>query len=380
MLRYLTAGESHGPAVVTVIDGIPAGLPLTAEDINADLARRQRGYGRGGRMQIERDRVDIAGGVRRGQTTGAPIALVIPNRDYDNWRDVLDPRPASGEEDMVSRPRPGHADLAGALKYRLGNLRDVIERASARETAARTAAGAVARRLLEELDITITSFVTSIGAVEWEPRGEIRPEDIEDSPLRCPDPEATRNMVASIDQARRDGDSLGGCFVVTARGVPVGLGSYAQADRKLDGQLAAALMSINGIKGVEVGLGFGSAIVTGSRMHDPIIWQDGYRRETNHAGGIEGGMSNGEALWLRAAMKPIPTLCVPLSTVDMEDHTPAQAHAERSDVCAVPAAAVVGEAVVAWTLATCVLEKFGGDNLLDVVASLRHYAAEVKRR
>ncbi len=379
MLRYLTAGESHGPAVLTIIDGMVAGLPLEGDHINRDLARRQRGYGRGGRMKIENDRVQFLGGVRHGHTTGAPIALMIANKDHVNWDKLMDPAPSTEPGDIISRPRPGHADLAGALKYRLRDVRDVIERSSARETAARTAAGSVARRLLQELNIHVESVVTSIGPIHWQPGDELHSDAVEESPLRCPCEKTTMAMIKHIDQARCQGDSVGGCFMVKAQGVPVGLGSYTQADRKLDGQLAAALMSINGIKGVEVGLGFRAAERKGSQVHDPIAWSDGYHRTTNHAGGIEGGVTNGETLWLRAAMKPIPTLVRPLKTVEMKDHSVACAHAERSDVCAVPAASVVGEAAVAWVLARAVLDKFAGDNLSDVRRAHQDFAREVKR-
>ncbi|MEW6522828.1 MAG: chorismate synthase [Bacillota bacterium] len=377
MLRWFTAGESHGPAVLAIMEGMPAGLAVDPAVIQDDLGRRQRGHGRGGRMNIERDRVQVVGGIRHGRTTGAPIALVVENRDYANWSKVMNPWPASGTP-PVTRPRPGHADLAGAQKYRHGDLRDVIERASARETAARCAAGSIARQFLTCLDMAVWSYVTAIGTVEAAIVSRSR-EAVESSPVRCPDPRASESMCRAIDAAAAAGDTLGGCFEVMATGVPPGLGSHVQWDRRLDARLAGSLMGINGIKGVEVGLGFATARLPGSEVHDGIYWDGRYHRRTNRAGGIEGGMSNGEDLVLRAAMKPIPTLKKPLPSVDMKDRSAVAAHAERSDVCAVPAAAVVAEAVVALELARAVLEKFGGDSVEDTLAAYRRYLEEVAR-
>lgn len=384
MLRYLTAGESHGPSLTTILDGIPAGLHLNAGYIDEQLARRQGGYGRGGRMKIERDRVTITSGVRGCKTTGAPVTLVIENRDWANWSRVMDPGPGADlESRVVTRPRPGHADLAGALKYGHNDMRNVLERSSARETAARVAAGTVARRLLEELGITITGYVLRIGpvAAEVSPAGAAElVEAARKSPVYCPDPEATEKMIKEIDRARAEGDSLGGVFEIRVDGVPPGLGSYTQRDRTLDGRLAGALMSIQAIKGVEVGAGFAAASAKGSVLHDEIFYAPGrgFYRVTNNAGGIEGGMSNGEPIVLRAAMKPIPTLYKPLRSVDMASKEPFEASVERSDVCAVPAACVVGEAVTAWELAVAVLEKFGGDNMCEIKERFCQYREYLK--
>ena len=499
-LRLLTAGESHGPGLVAVLEGIPYGLPLTAADIDRDLARRQRGYGRGGRMKIERDRVRILGGVRHGRTLGSPIALWIPNRDWENWRLAMavdppqaalvdlaaadlpplppepgaatgaplpeagDPRdrpegppggpwpptgagaptgaapdpsaadggslepgraggqpgrprpPADGRLEPVTRPRPGHADLAGALKYGARDIRDILERASARETAARVAAGAVARKFLGLFGVRIQSYVLRIGEVAIPSpvltygeggRPPVDPDRLEAateaSPVRCPDPDASRRMVEAIRAAGQAGDTLGGVFEVLVTGVPVGLGSHVTGDRRLEGRLAGALMALNAIKGVEVGLGFAAAALPGSQVHDPIGYRppdaappppgipaeaaqagaDGWRgptagffRHRNGAGGIEGGISNGEPLVLRAAMKPIATLRRRLPSADLLTGAPFAAHHERSDVCAVPAAAVVAEALVALELAAAWLEKFGGDSIEDVQ---RNYAAYCRR-
>ncbi|MGY4706919.1 chorismate synthase [Candidatus Bipolaricaulota sp. J31] len=372
-LRWLTAGESHGPALVAILEGVPAGLPLSPEDIDRELARRQRGHGRGGRMAIEHDRAEILAGVRWGRTTGAPIAVRIANRDWGNWRGIMEPTGGPpADYRPVTVPRPGHADLAGHLKYGHRDLRDVIERASARETAARVALGAVAKRLLRELRVGIASHVVSIHTAEAEVDVlslGLSAEEInaraDRSPVRCLDPDAEREMVARIDAARAAGDTVGGIFEVVALGVPPGLGSYVQWDRRLDGRLAWALMSIPGIKGVEIGLGFRAARVRGSEAHDEIFRDEngGFRRGTDRAGGLEGGVTNGEPVVIRAAMKPIPTLVRPLRSVDLETGEEVPAHRERSDVCAVPAASVVGEAMVALVLADAVLERFGGDTL-----------------
>ncbi len=361
MLRYLTAGESHGPALVGILEGMPAGLPLVAADIDAQLERRQQGYGRGGRMAIERDRVAILAGVRHGLTLGSPIALLIENRDWPNWRDRMSAEP--GQADPVTVPRPGHADYAGAVKYGHQDLRNVLERASARETAIRVALGAVARRLLGEFGITVGSLVTAIGPVEAAPvePGLAAWSQAEQSPVRCADPAAAAPMMAAIDAARAAGDSLGGLFEVAALGLPVGLGSHAHWDRRLDGRLAQAFMAIPAIKAVEIGLGRAAAGLPGSAVHDPFA--PDRSRTTNHAGGLEGGITNGQPLVVRAAMKPIPTLTSPLPSVDLATGRPHPAHAERSDVCAVPAAAVVGEAVLALELAAALLERLGGDSL-----------------
>lgn len=378
MLRYLTAGESHGQALVAIVEGMPAGLPLEAEYINRQLARRQQGYGRGTRMKIEKDQVKIMGGVRRGYTLGSPIALLIVNRDYPNWLEIMDPAPGIvPEEAVVTRPRPGHADLSGVLKYGRRDVRDILERASARETAARVAAGAVARRFLEEMGIEIFSHVLAIGEVRAQPPSDyalIR-ERVEDSPLRCADPEAEKEMMAFIDRMKEAGESVGGVFEVVVTGMPVGLGSHVHWDRRLDGRLAGAVMSIPAIKGVEIGLGFAAASMPGSRVHDEIFYDNerGFYRLTNNAGGIEGGISNGQPVVVRGAMKPIPTLYRPLHSVDIRDGKPQMASVERSDTCAVPAAAVVAEAVVAFEIAAAFLEKFGGDSMAEVGRNYRSY-------
>jgi len=372
-LRWLTAGESHGPCLIGILEGIPAGLPLDPEAIDRELARRQAGHGRGGRMRIEHDRVQVLAGVRHGRTTGAPVALRIENRDWENWEEVMAPfgAPPKGYW-PVTVPRPGHADLPGALKYGHRDLRDVIERASARETAMRVALGAVTKVLLAQLGIRIASHVVRIHEVE-------APLDVlalgltaeeitaqaDRSSVRCLDPEAEREMMARIDAALARGDSVGGVFEVLATGVPPGLGSYVHWDRRLDGRIAQGLMSIPGIKGVEFGLGFSAAERWGSEVQDEIAWDEerGFYRPTNRAGGLEGGVTNGEPILVRAAMKPIPTLSRPLRSVDLKTHEPAPAHRERADVCAVPAASIVGEAMLALVLADAVLERFGGDSL-----------------
>jgi chorismate synthase len=376
-LRYLTAGESHGPQLTAIVEGCPSRLPLHAEDIDRDLARRQLGYGRGDRQTIERDRVRIASGVRYGRTTGAPVTFVIENRDHANWGDKLAVEEPAEHAEPLRAPRPGHADLGGALVYGLDDLRDVIERASARETAARVAVGALAKRLLAEIGCRVASHVVAIGGVRSSVTADAdasveRMAAAEDDPLRCLDAEAGRAMRAAIDEARERGDTLGGVVEVVAVGYPAGVGSYAQADRRLGGRLAAALMSINAIKGVEVGLGFAAAGTPGSAYQDEILYsaERGYYRETNRAGGIEGGISTGAPIVVRLAMKPISTLTKPLRTVELGTHRAVEAHVERSDVCAVPAAGVVAEAALAFALAQAALERFGGETLAELVAAV----------
>ncbi|BCV21818.1 chorismate synthase [Moorella sp. Hama-1] len=376
MLRYLTAGESHGRGLSIIIEGLPAGVPLAEEDINNWLARRQGGYGRGGRMAIEQDRAQILAGVRGGLTLGSPISLFIANRDWENWQEIMAPGPAARAERVVTRPRPGHADLPGGLKYHQTDLRNILERASARETAARVAAGAVAAALLQELAINLAFHVVRIGpvAVPGPVAWEAACRSLE-SPVYCADGETGRAMVAAIEEARRQGDTLGGTVEVQVRGVPAGLGSHVQWDRRLDGRLAQALMSIPAIKGVEIGAGFGLAALPGSQAHDAIAYREGqgFYHSANRAGGLEGGMTNGETLVIRAAMKPIPTLMHPLPSVDFLTKKPAVASVERSDVCAVPAAAVVAAAAVALVLAGAVLEQFGGDYLPVLKERLEDY-------
>lgn len=379
MLRFLTAGESHGPVLTAIIEGLPAGLPLTEEYINYQLARRQQGYGRGERMKIEQDQVILCGGVRGGLTLGSPVALQIENKDYANWAPYMAAGPeADTTQRVVTRPRPGHADLTGALKYRHRDIRNVLERASARETAARVAVGSTAKRLLEELGIKVIGLVQQIGTVSAAGRdyslAEIQ-EGLEHSQLLCPDRMAEQLMMQEIDRGKEQGDSLGGVFEIRIYNVLPGLGSYVHYDRRLDGKMAAALMSIPAIKGVEIGYGFAAASLTGSKVHDEIFYQpeQGFFRMTNGAGGLEGGMTNGNTLVIRAAMKPIPTLYQPLKSVDMHTKEPFKATVERSDVCAVPAAAVVGESVIAWELAVSVLEKFPADNLYDLKREIENY-------
>ena len=381
ILRYLTAGESHGPQLTAIIEGCPAGLRLSAADVDADLARRQLGFGRGARQQIEKDRVAIRGGVRYARTTGAPIALVIENRDAANWGEKLSSEAVDRPVEALRVPRPGHADLAGELLYRSGDLRDVIERASARETAARVACGAVARRLLAAVGCTVHSHVVAIGGISAggpDPTGLEAFAGVDDDPVRCLDHEAGARMQEAIRNAGQAGDTLGGVFEVVTFGYPAGVGSYAQADRRLGARLAAALAAVQAIKGVEIGLGFRAAGLPGSQVHDEITWTEGegYGRTSNHAGGIEGGISTGLPIVVRAAMKPISTLLEPLASVTLGDHEPVAAHYERSDVCAVPAAAVVGEAVVALCLAAAALERFGGatvDEFATAIAAARQH-------
>jgi chorismate synthase len=393
-LRFTTAGESHGPALAAVVEGVPANLPLLAADVDRELRRRQGGYGRGGRMRIEQDRAELLAGVRHGRTLGSPVLLLVRNRDWENWTGAMSVEPVANEEDdeamrRVFHPRPGHADLVGALKHGFADARDVLERASARETAMRVAAGAVAKRLLAELGVSIGSHVVSIGGVEAR-APQALPDDLngaaDASPVRCLDPEAEGAMIDAIDAAKRAGDTLGGVVEVVARGVPAGLGSHVSWDRKLDGRLAGALMSIHAIKGVEVGIGFEGARRPGSAVHDAITREasaergGGFGRAGNHAGGLEGGITTGQPLVARAAMKPISTLMTPLGTVDLRTGEAAEAVRERSDVCAVPAAGVVAEAMVALVLADAALEKLGGDSLEETRRNLDAYLEAIRRR
>ena len=377
-LRYLTAGESHGPGLTALVEGIPANLMVEAEDINFFLARRQKGYGRGGRMQIERDRVTFQSGVRWGKTLGSPITLWISNRDWENWQETMSPQ--KGHEvpnERVTRPRPGHADLAGVIKYRQDDVRNILERSSARETAARVAVGGLCQKFLREFGIEIICYVTEIGGVavpDAAPDYGERKIRSEVSSCRTFDAEAEKTMIARIDQAKAAGDSLGGVVEVVALGVPVGLGSHVQWDRRLDARLAAAVMSIQAFKGVEIGAGFANARAPGSKVHDEIGYEKGrFVRFSNRAGGLEGGMSTGEPIVVRGAMKPIPTLYSPLKTVDIKTKEVFEASVERSDVCAVPAAAVTAEAMVAIEVATAVLEKFGGDCMEEVLENYSQY-------
>lgn len=384
-LRWLSSGESHGKALVIVLEGMPAGLEITADDIASDLKRRQGGYGRSRRQQLEQDRAEILAGVRHGRTLGSPIAMMIVNRVWEDWQEVMQVEPYEGEVKKVTRLRPGHADLPGTMKYGFDDVRPVLERASARETASRVAAGAVCRRFLGEFGIKVHSHTTSIGDVVAKVEGEPDWKAIEDSPVRCADPEASERMVAAIDHAKEAGDTLGGTFEMWATDVPIGLGSHIQWDRKLDGQLAQAIMSIHAVKGVEIGGGFAVAAGSGRDAHDIILprdqWGDRpWRRATNHAGGLEGGMTNGEPVVVRGALKPISTLSKPLPSADLHSGEEIQAHYERSDVCTVPAAGVVGEAMVAITLARAMLEKFGGDSLAETRRNFESYQATIGPR
>ena len=377
MLRFLTAGESHGPALTVVVDGLPAGLPVEREAIDADLRRRQGGYGRGGRMRIETDTVEVLSGIRHGRTLGSPVSLLVRNKDHANWGDVMspDPQPDSARERRRLRyPRPGHADLAGALKYGTDDLRNVVERASARETTARVAAGALARALLRAAGAEVRSHVVRVGAVGL-PKGAVAWEAldrIEDSPVRCADAAVGVAMMAEIDRAKKDGDSVGGVVEVIARGIPAGLGSYVQWDRRLDGRIAQALMSIQAVKAVAIGEGFAAGETRGSAFHDEILWaaSSGLERPTNRAGGLEGGVTNGEEIRALAVVKPIPTLLIALRSVDLATKEPQKASVERSDTCVVPAAGVVAEAMLCLVLADALLEKTGGDSLEEVLAHL----------
>ncbi|WP_141433337.1 chorismate synthase [Bacillus sp. 03113] len=389
-MRYLTSGESHGPQLTTIIEGLPAGMPILASDINEDLARRQKGHGRGRRMQIEKDQAEIVGGVRHGYTLGSPVALVVHNNDWKHWTKIMGQDPISSEEEAevkrkISRPRPGHADLNGAIKYGHRDMRNVLERSSARETTVRVAAGAVAKKLLSLLGIEVASHVIEIGGVKSAVRTydsiQSLKEITENSPVRCLDKEAEQKMMNAIDQAKENGDSIGGIVEVIVEGMPVGVGSYVHYDRKLDAKLAGAIVSINAFKGVEIGIGFDAAHIPGSQVHDEIIWdkEKGYTRKTNRLGGFEGGMTTGMPIVVRGVMKPIPTLYKPLQSVDIESKEPFAASIERSDSCAVPAAAVVAESVVAWELASAIVEQFSSDRFETLKAAVeeqRAYARE----
>ena len=389
VLRWLTAGESHGPALVAVLDGVPAGVELTSAEIARELGRRRLGYGRGARMSFEQDEVEVIGGLRHGLTLGSPVAIRVGNSEWPKWQTVMaadpvDPEVLAGQarNAPLTRPRPGHADLAGMQKYGHTDARPILERASARETAARVAVGTVAKALVSQaLGIEIVSHVVSLGSVSVKPGLLPRPEDaqrIDEDPLRCLDPEASARMVEEVDAAKRDADTLGGIVEVLAYGVPPGLGSHVQWDRKLDSRLAAALMSIQAIKGVEIGDGFTQARSRGSQAHDEIVpTATGVRRLTDRAGGLEGGITTGEPLRVKAAMKPISSLNRPLSTVDVVTGEPATAINQRSDVCAVPAAAVVAEAMVALVLAEAATEKFGGDSVAEIRRNLAGYLANL---
>ena len=370
VFRYLTAGESHGPALVGILDGIPAHLRIDADRINAELAKRQGGYGRGGRMKIEQDRVEFLAGVRGSYTLGSPIAVAIRNRDFENVRELMDPLTGSGKP--LTNPRPGHADYAGALKYRHRDLRNVLERASARETAMRVCLGAICAQFLEALGIATRSYVHRIGSVEAPELEEFSQEDVEQSEVRCPDAAAAQAMIAAIDAAKSAGDTLGGQYIVRVDGIPVGIGSNRQPDTRLDGVLAGALMGMQTVKAVEVGLGADVASRAGSAAHDTFALDEGdVVRTSNRAGGIEGGMSNGQPIVLRVSVKPIPTLMKALASVNLHEKTDALASIVRSDVCVVPAAAIVGEAMVRLALTAPVLEKYGGDSMEETLDNVR---------
>ena len=384
-LRFLTAGESHGKALVAILEGMPAALPITEEYIERDMRRRQGGYGRSKRQQLEVDRAELISGVRHGLTLGSPIAMLIQNRVWEDWQEVMQVGPYDGEPKKVTRLRPGHADLPGTMKYGFDDVRNVLERASARETAARVAVGAVCRRFLEEFGVEVHSYTVSIGDVNAAPEGNTDWTAVEESAVRSSDPQAEGRMVAAIDAAREAGDTLGGAFEMVATGVPIGLGSHVMWDRKLDGRLAQAVMSIHAVKGVEIGGGFAVAAGPGSEAHDVIVpeaqW-DGrpWRRATNRAGGLEGGMTNGEPVVVRGALKPISTLSNPLPSADLHTGEEIQAHYERSDVCTVPAAGVIGEAMVAIVLAGAMLEKFGGDSLGEALRAFEAYQKTIGPR
>lgn len=385
-MRYLTAGESHGPQLTLIVEGLPSQLPLSKEKVDDQLRRRQKGYGRGRRMQIESDEAQILSGVRFGKTTGAPVALAIENKDWKKWTDIMSvyPDDEKATKRRVSRPRPGHADLNGAIKYNHRDMRDVLERSSARETAARTAAGAVGRQLLEYCGIRVAGHVVRIGSVSTRRLEGWSLEEIversEQSPVRCLDSDAEKKMIQHIDEAKAEGDSLGGVVEVIVENVPVGLGSHVHWDRKLDARLAQAIVSINAFKGVEIGIGFEAGERRGSQVHDPILWSEekGYHRASNRLGGFEGGMTTGEPIVLRGVMKPIPTLYKPLQSVDIDTKEPFAASIERSDNCAVPAACVVAENVVAWEVARSLLETFPADTAEDLLQGVNRRREEAR--
>jgi chorismate synthase len=386
-LRVVTAGESHGPGLTCVVEGLPAGLELDREAINRDMARRQLGHGRGGRMKIERDSAEVTSGVRFGRTLGGPIALQVANRDYANWEERMNPWPVEADVPEVHLPRPGHADLAGVWKFGFSDVRNVLERASARETAARVAGGALAKALLRALGVEVVSHVTQIGSVRAPVRDDLSPADfatVDESPVRCLDADATRAMVEEINVLRKRNESLGGVFELRAFGLVPGLGSHVSWEQRMDGRIGMAMLSIQALKGVGLGDGFDLAGTPGSGAHDEIFYDEerGYYRETNHSGGLEGGMTTGEPLVVRCAMKPLPTLTKPLRSVDVATRRPAQALRERTDSCVVPAAGVVGEAMLAIVLASAYREKFGGDHVDDVLAALAAYEQRIgwKRR
>jgi chorismate synthase len=384
-LRLITAGESHGPGLTCIVEGLPAGLELDRAAIDRDLARRQLGHGRGGRMKIERDAVQVTGGVRHGRTLGGPVALQVVNRDYANWEERMNPWPVPAAVPEVHLPRPGHADLVGTQKYGQTDVRNILERASARETAARVAGGAVAKAFLRGLGVEVFSHVIQITGVRAPEREDLQPEDfaeVDESPVRCLDPETSRAMVAEINRLRKANESLGGAFEVRAFGVVPGLGSHVSWEERLDGQLGQAILSIQAMKGVAIGEAIEVAGLPGSQAHDEIFYDEGrgYYRETNRSGGLEGGMTTGQPLVVRGWMKPLPTLTKPLRSVDIATHEPAEALRERTDSCTVPAAGVVGEAMVAFVLAQAYRTKFGGDHIDDVRAALRAYEERIAWR
>jgi chorismate synthase len=386
MLRFLTAGESHGPELVAIIEGAPAGFDIDLAAINHDLARRQKGYGRGGRMAIEKDEVRVVSGIRFGRTIGSPVTFIVANQDFRNWEKRMSVDPVDrGEAKVVTRPRPGHADLAGVLKYNLEDIRDILERASARETTARVAVGSFAKQFLTPFGVTVLGYVASIGTTEVQTRSELPIAELarltEESPVRVADPTAERAIIAEIDECKKSGDTLGGVVEVVTAGLPVGLGSHVQWDRKLDGRIGHALMSLQAVKGVEFGMGFGAARVRGSALHDEIGYdaaEGRFTRHSNNSGGTEGGMSTGEPLRVRVAFKPLSTLMRPLRSADIRTKAEAVGTIERSDVCAIPAAAVIAEAVVAFEVAAAFLDKFGGDSLVEVARNYRGYLDQVR--
>lgn len=386
-MRYLTAGESHGKQLTTIVEGVPAGMPLTSENINESLLRRQKGYGRGKRMQIEKDLVDICGGVRHGYTLGSPIAMVVKNDDFKHWEDIMGEDPIDLDKEIrrtVTRPRPGHADLNGAMKYGHRDMRNILERSSARETGARVAAGAVAKTLLNHLGVKIVGYVHEIAGITAKDQPELtieqKIERSEASDVRVLDPDVEQPMRDAIDQAKKDGDSIGGICEVVIEGLPAGIGSYVHYDRKLDARLAFAVQSINAFKGVEFGIGFEASRRPGSKVHDEIIWseKEGYSRRTNNLGGFEGGMTSGMPVVVRGVMKPIPTLYKPLQSVDIESKEVFSASIERSDSCAVPAAAVVMEHVVAFEVAKAILEQFPNDQFIKLKEAFDQYREEIR--